>query len=150
MPKISVIVPVYNVEKLLPRCIDSILNQTFEDFELICVNDCSPDDSQRILDEYQAKFPLKVKVVVNETNQGLGKTRENGLANALGEYVMFIDSDDHIKPDYLEMYYNRIKDTDLDLVIGGYTKDIEGKYIAKIPKVGKILLLLQNNIKSLI
>lgn len=127
MPKVTVIVPVYNVEKYLRRCIDSILKQTFEDFELICVNDCTPDGSQDIIDEYVRKYPQKVRGLKNEVNLGLGKTREHGLAEARGEYIMFIDSDDYIREDYLETYYTCMQQEDVDVVVGGYTRDVDGK-----------------------
>lgn len=125
--KISVIVPVYNVEQYLKRCLDSIINQTFEDYEIICVNDCSPDNSQVILDEYAQKYPDLVKVLVNEKNLGLGKTREHGLSVAEGEFVMFIDSDDYIKNDYLQTYYEAMCDKNVDIIIAGYTRDVDGE-----------------------
>lgn len=127
MPKVTVIVPVYNVEEYLERCLDSILKQSFLDFELICVNDCSPDSSQKILERYEKDYPDKVKVMENERNLGLGKTRERGMEQAKGRYIMFIDSDDYIREDYLETYLTRMEETDVDVVIGGYIRDIGGK-----------------------
>ncbi len=127
MPEITVIVPVYNVEQYLRRCIDSILRQSFQDFELICVNDCSPDGSQAILEEYKNRYPDKVRVLVNQINMGLGKTRERGIEHALGRYITFVDSDDYIKEDYLETYEAKMRETDVDLIVGGYTKDIHGR-----------------------
>ena len=126
MTKISVIVPVYNVERYLKRCLDSIVNQTFDDYEVIVVNDCSPDNSQSIIDDYVDRYPDKVRSVVNEVNIGLGKTREHGLSVAKGEYVTFIDSDDYIREDYLETYYNAMVNEKVDVVIGGYTRDVDG------------------------
>lgn len=127
MPEITVIVPVYNVEQYLRRCLDSILGQSFQDFELICVNDCSPDGSQAILNEYKNKYPQKIHVLVNETNQGLGKTRERGIEWARGKYITFIDSDDYIREDYLETYERKMRETDADMIVGGYIKDVNGK-----------------------
>lgn len=127
MPKITVIVPVYNVEQYLRRCIDSILKQSFQDFELICINDCSPDSSQSILEEYERMYPDRVRVLVNEVNLGLGDTRNRGVSNARGEYIMFIDSDDYIADDYLQTYYSSMEQADVDVVVGGYTRDVEGK-----------------------
>ena len=125
--KISVIVPVYNVEQYLARCLDSILAQTNHDYEIICVNDCSPDNSSAILSEYASKHPDRIKVITNEVNLGLGLSREKALEVACGEFVMFIDSDDYIKPDYLQHYLDATNDGDYDIVVGGYIRDIDGK-----------------------
>lgn len=125
--KVSVIVPVYNVEQYLARCLDSILAQTYDDYEIICVNDCSPDNSSTILSEYVSKHSDRIKVITNEVNLGLGLSREKALGVACGEFVMFIDSDDYIKPDYLQHYLDATKDGDYDIVVGGYIRDIDGK-----------------------
>lgn len=85
--KVSVIVPVYNVEQYLARCLDSILAQTYHDYEIICVNDCSPDNSSAILSEYASKHPDRIKVITNEVNLGLGLSREKALEVACGEFV---------------------------------------------------------------
>ncbi len=127
MPKITVVVPVYNAEKYLERCLESIMRQSFQDFELICINDCSSDSSQKILECYGKNYPDKVKVLVNEINLGPGKTKKRGLLQAHGRYVMFVDSDDYIKEDYLETYFACMEKTDVDIVIGGYVRDIDGK-----------------------
>lgn len=125
--KVSVIVPVYNVEQYLARCLDSILAQTYHDYEIICVNDCSPDNSSAILSEYASKHPDRIKVITNEVNLGLGLSREKALEVACGEFVMFIDSDGYIKPDYLQHYLDATNDGDYDIVVGGYIRDIDGK-----------------------
>lgn len=107
-PKISVIVPVYNTEKYLKRCIDSILNQTFTDFEVLLINDGSTDSSGAICDEY-AKKDSRVRVFHKE-NGGVSSARNLGLRSFFGEWVMFIDSDDFISLDYfIIMYYTVIK-----------------------------------------
>ncbi len=93
----SLIVPVYNVEKYLAKCLDSILNQTYTDFEIIVVNDGSPDNSQAIIDEYAEKYPDKIKAYVKE-NGGLSDARNFGIERAQGDYLLFIDSDDYIDP----------------------------------------------------
>ena len=98
MDKVTLIVPVYNVEKYLKRCIDSILNQSYKNIEIICVNDCSPDNSQEILNDYEKK--QQIRVIINEKNMGLGKSRERALKESTGKYIMFIDSDD-----YIDTYY---------------------------------------------
>ena len=92
-PKISVIIPVYNVEKYLNRCLDSIVNQTLKDIEIICVNDGSTDNSLQILNEYASK-DSRIKII-DKKNEGLGYTRKVGLDNATGEYILFCDSDDY-------------------------------------------------------
>ena len=94
-PKISIIIPVYNVEKYLRECLDSCINQTLADIEIICVDDCSPDNSIKILEEYQAK-DYRIKIFRHEKNKNLGAARNTGIQNAIGEYVWFVDSDDYI------------------------------------------------------
>ena len=101
MPKISVIIPVYNVEKYLRQCLDSVINQTFKDLEIICVNDASTDNSLCILEEYAQK-DNRIVIFQNEKNSGLGLTRNHGLKYATGEYIHFLDSDDWVEPDIYE------------------------------------------------
>ena len=103
MGLISVIVPVYKVEKYLERCIDSILAQTFNDFEVICVNDGSPDKCGKILEKY-AKKDKRIKVITQK-NQGSSQARNNGMKKAKGKYIYFLDSDDYIHPQLLEICY---------------------------------------------
>ena len=116
-PKISVIVPVYKAEKYLHRCVDSILAQTFTDFELILVNDGSPDNSGAICDEYAQK-DNRVRVFHKE-NGGVSSARNLGLDNAQGEYITFCDADDYVTPDWLMAYSNAMMDN-TDLAIQGY------------------------------
>lgn len=101
MPKISIIIPVYNVEKYLRRCLDSVVNQTFSDWEAICVNDGSPDNSNKILAEYASRD--KRFKVINKKNGGLSDARNTGLKKARGKYVLYLDSDDFIHPQALEI-----------------------------------------------
>lgn len=114
-PKISVIVPVYNVEKYLPRCIDSILSQSFTDFELILVDDGSPDNSGKICDEYAQK-DNRVRVF-HKSNGGVSSARNLGLDNARGEWVTFIDSDDHVDVDYLQELISFVNHGSIDWVV---------------------------------
>ena len=115
-PKISVIVPVYNVEKYLSECLDSIVNQTLKDIEIICVNDGSTDNSIFILREYASK-DNRIKIIDKE-NEGLGYTRKVGLDNAKGEYILFCDSDDkYVADDVFEKIYNEIKKNNSELMI---------------------------------
>lgn len=126
MEKVSVIVPVYNVEKYLSRCLDSLLSQDYDNYEIICVNDCSQDNSLDILKKYKNKSG-KIKVISNEINMGLGMTRENGMKMATGNYIMFVDSDDYVKTNYISTYAREININDYDVVVAGYIRDIDGK-----------------------
>jgi len=124
MKKVSVIIPVYNVEKYLEKCLDSLLNQSFpkEYYEIICVNDDSTDCSGDILTKYVSKYSDRIKLLENKENQCLGKTRDYALTEAEGEYVLFVDSDDYVKRDYIREYYQKAASTKPDIVIGGYIK----------------------------
>lgn len=110
-PKISIIVPVYNVEKYLRRCLDSIVDQTFTDFELLLVDDGSTDQSGKICDEYNEK-DARIKVFHKE-NGGVSTARNLGLDNAIGEYVSFVDSDDWVEPNYCQTLVDNIGDADI-------------------------------------
>lgn len=110
---ISVIVPVYNVEKYLSRCIDSIVNQTYKDFEVVLFDDGSTDRSGKICDEYSTRYS-NVKVIHSE-NGGLSNARNSGRVASKGEYITYIDSDDVISPDYLEVLINLNKKYDADV-----------------------------------
>lgn len=129
MPKVSVIVPVYNVEKFLHRCLDSIFSQTYQDFELICINDCSPDNSREILQSYAEKFPKQMIILDNEKNVGQGISRKRAIDIAKGEYISFIDSDDYIALDYFETYVKEMEAHDCDVAVAGFTNDIDGQLI---------------------
>ena len=130
--KVSVIVPVYNVEQYLERCLDSLLNQSYTNYEIICINDCSPDNSGKILQSYAQKYVDRIKLVENQNNIGLGLTRERGLNESTGDYVLFVDSDDYVKPDYIESYITALDD-DYDIVVGGYIRDCNGKHSTHLP-----------------
>lgn len=115
-PKVSVIVPVYNVEKYVGECLDSILNQTLKDIEIIVLNDGSTDDSLKIIKKY-AEQDSRIRVY-NHENRGLGPTRNRGITLAKGKYLAFVDSDDTIVPDALETLYNRAVEQGADIVEG--------------------------------
>lgn len=117
MPKISVVVPVYKVEEYIHRCVNSIINQTFSDIEIILVDDGSPDICGDICDEYAYK-DTRVKVVHKE-NGGLSDARNAGAAYAEGEYIIFIDSDDYIEKDMLEYMYQNICKYQVDMATCG-------------------------------
>ena len=116
MPKISIIVPVYNVEKYLSKCLDSLVNQTLKDIEIIIVNDGSPDSSQSIIDSYVVNYPTLIKSYIKE-NGGQGSARNLGLEYAKGEYISFVDSDDWLDLDALEKMYNIAIKNNSDIVI---------------------------------
>ena len=123
MPKISVIIPIYNVEKYLRHCLDSVLNQTFQDFEVICVNDGSPDKCADILAEYEQR-DSRIKVITQE-NQGVSVARNTAIQNATGEYISFLDSYDEFAPTFLEKMYNAITTTNADMVWCDYQRGTE-------------------------
>ena len=114
MPQISIIVPVYKVEQYLPKCLDSILAQTFTDWECILIDDGSPDNSGKICDEYAGK-DNRFRVIHQE-NAGSAGARNTGLNVAQGRYIICVDSDDWVEPDYLEQLYNKAEDTGADVV----------------------------------
>ena len=116
MKKVSVIVPVYNVEKYLNKCLDSLVNQTLNDIEIIIVNDGSPDNSQNIIDEYVKRYPKLVNSFIKE-NGGQGSARNLGLDHATGEYISFVDSDDWLDLNTLEEMYNLAHQNKSDIVV---------------------------------
>jgi glycosyltransferase involved in cell wall biosynthesis len=121
-PKVSIIIPVYNVEKYIRRCLDSILRQGFPDFECIVVDDCSPDSSPSICDEYGER-DNRFRVIHNEKKQGSSIARRTGLEVARGGYVLFVDSDDWIESDMLETLYSAVLPYSADIVWCDY--DVE-------------------------
>ena len=133
----SVIVPIYNIEKYLSRCIDSVLSQTFADFELILVDDGSPDSCPKICDEYLKKDP-RIKVIHKE-NGGLVSARQAGISEAQGDYIFNLDGDDAITPDALMTAYQIILDTKVDLVSFSYrvyTNDKLGEVVDDLADEG--------------
>ena len=113
--KISIIIPVYNVEKYLRECLDSILNQTFQEFEIICTDDGSTDKSLEILEEYKRKDDRFV--ILQQRHFGAGAARNNGIKLAKGKYIMFLDADDYFEPTLLEEMYERADKYDADLTV---------------------------------
>ncbi|WP_430786418.1 glycosyltransferase family 2 protein [Virgibacillus flavescens] len=113
--KVSVVVPIYKVEKYICRCINSIINQTYANLEIILVNDGSPDNSGRIADSYQENNPKRIKVIHKE-NGGLSDARNIGMELATGEYIMFVDSDDWLDTTMIETMMNIILEFDADVV----------------------------------
>lgn len=131
MPLISIIVPVYNTEKYLKRCLDSIVNQTFKDIEIIIVNDCSEGNCKEIVAEYQKK-DSRIKYIEHNENKSLLQARKTGNIESSGKYIMHVDSDDEIDINTCKEIFNIIKDADYDIIHFGTkvisdfdTKDIE-------------------------
>lgn len=118
MPEVSIIIPVYNAEKFLHRCVDSLLAQTFSDFELILVDDGSPDGSGAICDAYAAK-DSRVQVIHQE-NQGQSVAKNRAMEQMRGQWVMFADSDDWMHPQSLEYLYNAALDCSVNISVCGY------------------------------
>lgn len=134
MAKVSVIIPVYNNEQYLKECLDSIVNQTLSDIEIICVNDGSEDNSLQIIEEYKQKDNRII--LINQDNMGQSSARNNGLKIATGEYIGFVDSDDYIDKDYYEKLYNSAKQNNSDMAVAGLVrfKGMHRKYMLNFDK----------------
>lgn len=130
MPDISIIVPIYNAEKYLNKCIESLINQTKKELEFILVNDGSTDNSEEIIKSYKDK---RIKYFKNE-NQGIGKTRNFGIEKATGKYIMFVDSDDYIDKNMAKLMFDKAFSNSLDMVVCDYYKVINNENIEeKLP-----------------
>ncbi len=164
MDKVSIIVPVYNSERYIKKCVDSIINQTYKNIEIILINDGSSDNSFKIIKE----LALKNKNIIcyNQDNCGVSVTRNKGIRYATGKYVMFVDNDDYLDNDYVETFMNSMNEKHYDYIIGGYKRvDTNGKtffkksfknenwsYYMFVTPWGKIFdrnFLLENNIEYL-
>nr|WP_321413156.1 glycosyltransferase family 2 protein [uncultured Allomuricauda sp.] len=131
--QISVIVPIYKIEAYLPKCIDSLLEQSFKDFEVILVDDGSPDLCPKICDDY-AKSDERVKVV-HKPNGGLLSARKEGLKNAKGKYIAYVDGDDWVDNYYLDVLFKLAEANDSDLVVTGHYREFDGKIETIKPKL---------------
>ena len=160
--KVSIIVPVYNAEDTIEKCVKSILNQTYKDIELLIINDGSKDKSLKILNNLSKKDNRIV--VIDKQNEGVSKTRNLGIEKSSGDYIMFIDNDDYIEKDYIESFIKIAEDN--DIVVGGYKRIDENnkemyhqtlkntewsKYIVLAPwaKLYRRDFLINNNIQFL-
>ena len=122
-PKVSILVPVYNVEAFIERCAVSLFEQTFDDIEYIFVNDCTPDNSIEVLKKVIEKYPNRnshIKIIHHKTNRGLAGARNTGIQNATGDYILHIDSDDYIELDTVRLLYNSALNNDSDMVVCDY------------------------------
>lgn len=137
MTKVSVIIPVYNVEKYIEECLDSLQAQTLDEYEIICVNDCSTDNSLQKIKQYLLKAD-NIRVIDNATNQGAAISRNIGLSHAKGKYVIFLDADDYFHKELLERAYYEIEKDSLDLVLFDAVRvDEHGEEIAKFTCVAR-------------
>lgn len=135
----SVIVPVYNVERYLGKCVDSIMTQTYKNFELILIDDGSTDKSAIICDEYQKKY--KNVKVIHKKNGGVTSARKEGAKNSIGEYIVCVDADDYIEKKYLENFYKIIVENKVDIICGGLIVECKNKEIEKPAKLGRNFFL---------
>lgn len=134
MSKVSIVVPIYKVEKYLQRCLDSIISQTYKNLEVILVDDESPDNSGQICEEYAAKFPY-IKVI-HQKNKGLSGARNSGTKVATGDYVTYIDADDFVTSEYVEYLMNLIELYDADVSIASFVYQYDNKPLKECRKTG--------------
>lgn len=130
MKKVTIIIPVYNSEKYIGRCLDSILNQSFKDIDILVINDGSTDKSKEIVEEYQSKYN-NIKLI-NQENMGVAKTRNKAIKLVKTKYILFIDNDDYIDNDYIETHIQKIQESNADIVMSGYRRvNIDKKILFK-------------------
>ncbi len=120
MPKFSIIIPCYNASEHINKCMESLENQTYKDFEIIIIDDKSTDNSYKELNTYIKKSKLLIKLLSNEQNSGAGETRNKGIQTATGKYITFLDIDDYIEPNTFEELNNIIENNDIDCIIFDY------------------------------
>lgn len=149
--KISIIIPIYNAEKYLERCIDSVLNQTYDNIEVILVNDGSKDRSLEICKEFEA-IDERI-IVIDKPNAGAWLARYDGINRATGEYVAFVDSDDYVESNYIEKLYNKAQENDYDIVVCGF-KRIDEKtrkvFSSEMNKFGNLVIQKNKNFEEVI
>ncbi len=150
MPKISVVIPVYNVEKYIEECLESVISQTFTDTEIICVDDCGTDGSMSVVERY-AQQDSRIKILRHDKNKGLGAARNTGIEEAKGEYIFFLDSDDYILPDTLKNLYENAVRTKSDITVvhvEAFADDDSEETIKRVTESNKWLdKLVQDNFK---
>ena len=130
-PKISIIIPAYNTEKYIEKCLNSIISQTYKNFEVVIVDDCSTDNTLSIVQNYASKDD-RIKVYQNDNNLGCGLTRRKAIELGTGEYFAFIDSDDYVEPTYLSLMLEACLETDSEIAICGvFNRDSECNYIGQ-------------------
>ena len=147
-PKISIIIPCYNVAEYLPKCLDSVINQTYSNLEIICVNDGSSDNSMDILNDYKSKDDRII--IINQENAGASEARNNGLKYVTGEYIMFIDGDDWIELNTCEKAINIIVDKNADIVIWNYISEHPNNPVLKHIFKNDIIFFDSDNVKTIL
>lgn len=149
-PLVSIIIPVYNVEKYLSACLDSVLSQTYKNIEVICVNDGTLDSSEKIIDTYISRDSRVKKI--NQKNSGLNMARANGYKISVGEYITFVDSDDLIHNKTIEIALNNIMQTDSDISVFGYKSFVKNisEINPKITKKNKVIKTKKEKLKYLL
>ena len=130
MSKVTIIIPVYNSEKYIGKCLDSILQQTYQDFEILVVNDGSKDNSQEVINKYKEKYPDKINAI-EQDNKGVARTRNESIQKVKSKYIMFMDNDDYLDKDYIETFVKEIERDNYDAVVGGYRRITEKNKILK-------------------
>ena len=152
IPFVSIIVPIYGVEQYIAKCGKSLMEQTLQDVEYVFVDDCTPDNSMEILQQVLGEYPnrkAQVKILHNEKNQGAAQSRRNGMTVCTGEYVICVDSDDFVAPDYCEKLYTKAAQEKADIVWCDFYKQQDEKWnIIKQLPAGK--LSIDSEIKSLL
>lgn len=133
---ISVVIPIYNVEKYLRKCVDSVLNQTISNYEIILVDDGSPDGCPAICDAYAAKYPNVI--ALHKANGGLSDARNYGVQHASADYVVFVDSDDYVEPEYLESLWKLHVKYGADIAVQGVRRETES---------GKLLNTVESSVE---
>ncbi|OUN81526.1 glycosyltransferase [Bacteroides sp. An51A] len=146
-PKISVIVAIYNAEKYLYRCLNSLAEQTFEDYEVLLIDDGSPDSSGNICDRFAKKYPFMR--VIHKKNGGVSSARQCGIDHAQGEYTIHVDADDWVEPNMLEELYQKAKQEDADMVICDYFEiKLKERYVKQEPTALTADIVLKNLLTS--
>lgn len=149
MCKVSVLVPIYNVSKYIERCAHTLFNQTFADIEFVFVNDCTPDDSVKILEYVLSQYPNRknVKIIAHVQNKGLAEARNTAIKNSSGEYILHVDSDDYLELNAIQLLYEKAVCSDADLVLSDYqivysdyNKILRTNYVSNPKEYAKLLL----------
>ena len=144
MPAISVIVPFYNLEEYVPYCLNSILAQSFRDFELICINDGSTDGTRKLLEEYAQK-DSRIKLI-HQDNRGVSVARNQGMILAQGKYITFIDGDDAVTPEFLEILYQEAENSESDVTFCDFVRSEPKPNIIPQPCKQHPAIMVQGNI----
>ena len=136
-PKVTIIIPVYNADKYIASCLNSVLSQSYDNWEAIIVNDCATDNSHVVIMEYVTRYPQKFRYVINNTNVGQGESRNIALSRVLGDWIFFLDADDTIESNALDVFMSIVNEKSYDIILGN-------NYILK----GKHQLSTNNDIVS--